>query len=87
MKRLKEARLFLEPVDPVKFNIPDYLTVIKRPMDLSTVEKSLAAQQYHTVEEFSDLVVYAASPRSKHLTGEIIVCDGGYSRLDRVLTS
>ena len=39
-----------------------------------------------TVEEFSDLVVYISSRRSKHLTGEIIVCDGGYSRLDRVLT-
>ena len=40
-----------------------------------------------TVEEFADLVVYVASSRSKHLTGEIIVCDGGYSRLDRVLTT
>lgn len=39
-----------------------------------------------TVEEFSDLVVYISSRRSKHLTGEIIVCDGGYSRLDQVLT-
>ena len=38
------------------------------------------------VEEFADLVVYVASSRAKHLTGEIIVCDGGYSRLDRVLT-
>ena len=43
-------------------------------------------QRMTTVEEFSDLVVYVASERSKHLTGEIIVCDGGYSRLDRVLT-
>lgn len=40
-----------------------------------------------TVEEFADLVTYVASSRSKHLTGEIIVCDGGYSRLDRVITS
>lgn len=39
-----------------------------------------------TVEEFADLVVYVASGRATHLTGEIIVCDGGYSRLDRVLT-
>jgi NAD(P)-dependent dehydrogenase (short-subunit alcohol dehydrogenase family) len=39
-----------------------------------------------TVEEFADLVVYVASGRASHLTGEIIVCDGGYSRLDRVLT-
>ena len=39
-----------------------------------------------TVEEFADLVVYVASGRATHLTGEIIICDGGYSRLDRVLT-
>ncbi|MEL7658493.1 MAG: SDR family oxidoreductase [Bacillota bacterium] len=39
-----------------------------------------------TVEEFADFVVYVASGRASHLTGEIIVFDGGYSRLDRVLT-
>ncbi len=39
-----------------------------------------------TVEEFADLVVFVASGRASHLTGEIIVNDGGYSRLDRVLT-
>jgi len=39
-----------------------------------------------TVEEFADLVVFVSSGRANHLTGEIIVCDGGYSRLDRVLT-
>lgn len=39
-----------------------------------------------TIEEFSDLVVYVASDRATHLTGEIIVCDGGYTRLDRALT-
>lgn len=39
-----------------------------------------------TVKEFADLAVYIASPRAAHLTGEIIVNDGGYTRLDRVLT-
>ena len=39
-----------------------------------------------TVEEFADLVVFVGSGRASHLTGEIIVNDGGYSRLDRVLT-
>lgn len=39
-----------------------------------------------TVEEFADMVVYVASGRATHLVGEIIVCDGGYTRLDRVLT-
>ena len=39
-----------------------------------------------TIEEFSDLVVFVASARAGHLTGELIINDGGYSRLDRVLT-
>jgi len=39
-----------------------------------------------TVQELADLVVFVASERASHLTGEIIVCDGGYSRLDRALT-
>lgn len=39
-----------------------------------------------TVEEFADFVVYVASGKASHLTGEIIVVDGGYTRLDRVLT-
>lgn len=38
------------------------------------------------ISEFADLVVFIASGRAGHLTGEIIVCDGGYSRLDRALT-
>ena len=39
-----------------------------------------------TVEEFADLVTFVASERAGHLTGEIIINDGGYSHLDRVLT-
>jgi NAD(P)-dependent dehydrogenase (short-subunit alcohol dehydrogenase family) len=39
-----------------------------------------------TVEEFADMVVFVASARASHLTGQIIVNDGGYCHLDRVLT-
>ena len=38
------------------------------------------------IREFADLAVFIASQRASHLTGEIIVNDGGYTRLDRVLT-
>ena len=37
---------FLQPVDPIAFNIPDYFDVIKKPMDVSTVEKKLADGKY-----------------------------------------
>lgn len=39
-----------------------------------------------SVEEFADLVVFVASDRASHLTGQVIVNDGGYCHLDRVLT-
>eukprot|EP00835_Amoeboradix_gromovi_P002056 NODE_108_length_19701_cov_0.369452.p3 type:complete len:411 gc:universal NODE_108_length_19701_cov_0.369452:8004-9236(+) len=46
LKANKDAKPFLLPVDPVKFNIPNYFDVIKEPMDLSTVEKKLLADEY-----------------------------------------
>ncbi|MCO5593611.1 hypothetical protein L7F22_047626 [Adiantum nelumboides] len=44
LKKLEEhayAWIFLEPVDPVKLNLPDYYQIIKSPMDLGTVKKKL----------------------------------------------
>jgi bromodomain-containing factor 1 len=45
---------FLEPVDVVALNIPDYLGIVKRPMDLSTIEKKLIKGVYDSTEEFED---------------------------------
>lgn len=42
---------FLEPVDPVALGIPDYFEVIKKPMDLGTIEKQLA--DYASVDDFA----------------------------------
>jgi E1A/CREB-binding protein len=38
--------IFGSPVDPVLFNLPDYFTIIKSPMDLGSVRKKLEALQY-----------------------------------------
>jgi hypothetical protein len=38
LKAHKSAWPFQDPVDPIALNIPDYFTVITRPMDLGTVE-------------------------------------------------
>jgi hypothetical protein len=38
LKTSKQASPFLEPVNPLALGIPDYFHVIKRPMDLGTVE-------------------------------------------------
>ncbi|TVU43547.1 hypothetical protein EJB05_10026 [Eragrostis curvula] len=44
---------FLEPVDIVKFNIPDYFDHVKEPMDLGTVKKKLNAGIYPTPQDFA----------------------------------
>lgn len=37
---------FTEPVDPKTLNVPDYFTIIKNPMDLSTIHKNLLSGIY-----------------------------------------
>ncbi|KDO33592.1 hypothetical protein SPRG_19224 [Saprolegnia parasitica CBS 223.65] len=44
---------FNQPVDPVQWNIPDYLDVIKCPMDLGTIKKRLEAEHYVSVDSFA----------------------------------
>lgn len=45
---------FCEPVNPVKWGIPDYFSVISKPMDLGTVRNKLQNNMYFTVAEFKD---------------------------------
>lgn len=51
-KKVKAAQLFLRPVDPVALNIPHYTNIIKHPMDLSTMEKKLKADEYACLDDF-----------------------------------
>ncbi|KAJ5762447.1 uncharacterized protein N7511_005829 [Penicillium nucicola] len=43
---------FYYPVDPVALNIPTYHSVVKKPMDLSTVQSKLKTGQYENAKEF-----------------------------------
>ncbi|KAH9890905.1 Bromodomain-containing protein [Cubamyces lactineus] len=43
LKRMKDAGPFLTPVDPIALGIPHYPTIIKHPMDFSTIERKLTA--------------------------------------------
>ena len=52
LKRHREAGPFLLPVDPVALNIPDYFTVIKHPMDLSTISKKCDLNEYANADAF-----------------------------------
>lgn len=44
-------------------------------------------RRFTTIEEMADMVVFLASGRSGHTTGQIIFVDGGYTHLDRKCTS
>ncbi|KAI0762781.1 Bromodomain-containing protein [Fomes fomentarius] len=64
LKRLKDAAPFIHPVDPIALGVPHYPSVIKRPMDFSTIERKLGASnpskpdpnpaspRYHNAEQF-----------------------------------
>lgn len=58
LKELKKSKYshfnypFLQPVDPVALNIPDYPLIIKEPMDLSTIEHKLNEGLYVNADEF-----------------------------------
>ncbi|KAJ6618592.1 Bromodomain-containing protein [Mycena sp. CBHHK59/15] len=41
LKKQKDVSPFLHPVDSVALNIPDYPSIVRTPMDLSTVERKL----------------------------------------------
>ena len=40
-----------------------------------------------TPEELADSIVFLASPRSSHTTGQLIFVDGGYTHLDRAVSA
>ena len=43
---------FLYPVDPVAYNIPHYHKIVKKPMDLSTIQTKLKNGEYENAKEF-----------------------------------
>jgi len=51
--RHKFSYPFMAPVDPVALGIPDYLDVIKHPMDFETIRKKLFSGQYENVADFN----------------------------------
>jgi len=53
IRKHKDATAFLDPVDWKALDIPDYPTIIKRPMDLGTVMQRLEANEYQSAHELS----------------------------------
>ena len=50
--RHKDADLFHKPVDPEELNIPDYFSIIKHPMDFSTIKRKLNNCTYSNLKEY-----------------------------------
>lgn len=77
-KKMKEASLFLTPVDHVLLGIPSYPTIITKPMDLGTVESKLlnspaAENDSKLIKERAKAVVpYSPSMGVYHTAHEVM---------------
>ncbi|KAM0677941.1 hypothetical protein BDAP_001421 [Binucleata daphniae] len=77
ISKYQNAYPFLEPVDPVALNIPDYFDKIKNPMDLSTIKNKLKNNNYTKPEEvkedmslmFSNCYLYNPKESQVHKMG------------------
>ena len=49
LRRQSKALPFIEPVDPVALNIPNYFETIKNPMDISTIDEKLENGHYSSI--------------------------------------
>lgn len=77
---------FRNPVDPFAQGIPDYIWIIERPMDMSTVKKKLADTLYENPEEFkSDLLLIFRNALVFNLIESPIFQDAG--RLSKYVKS
>lgn len=54
LSKNQNAYPFLEPVDPIALNIPDYFEKIKNPMDISTIKMKLKQDIYENPEQLKD---------------------------------
>ncbi|CAM9801375.1 unnamed protein product, partial [Ectocarpus fasciculatus] len=51
-----QSAYFREPVDYVKLCIPDYITIVKEPMDFQTIQNNLEKALYQSPEAFAEHV-------------------------------
>lgn len=50
----QESAPFKQPVDPTLLGIPDYFDIVKKPMDLGTIQNRLNSGKYSDPWEYVD---------------------------------
>ena len=50
----KRCIFISKPVDPIELGIPDYLQIIKNPMDFSTIKRKLLNNLYTNFKQFTE---------------------------------
>jgi bromodomain-containing factor 1 len=53
-KHWQANQYFTHPVDPVALNIPTYFQIIKKPMDLTTIQSKLDGNAYEKAKDFEE---------------------------------
>jgi L-fucose dehydrogenase len=78
-------------VIPAEVLTPQYERWVRQRPDpaaaLENIKRNIPlGRRMTTAKEIADTVVFVASPRSSHTTGQLLYVDGGYVHLDRVCT-
>lgn len=76
---------FLRPVDAVAMQIPTYHKVIKKPMDLGTMQTKLNLGEYNSAKDFeNDVQLIIRNCRKFNVTGEVVNAAGRLEELFKV---
>jgi E1A/CREB-binding protein len=61
------------PVDPVELGLPDYYDIIKKPMDLGSIQKRLENGAYHSIEDFeADVILTFDNAMTYNENGSVV---------------
>ena len=89
---LAEFGIRVNAVLPAETWTPLYERIINEREDPAESKREIEqliplGRRFTTTQEMADMVVFLASPRSSHTTGQIIFVDGGYTHFDRKYTT
>ena len=89
---LANDKIRVNAVIPAETWTPLYDRLLQSLDDPQAAKKAIEqliplGRRFTTCQEIADMVVFLASDRSSHTTGQIIYVDGGYTHLDRKCTS